>query len=361
MVEPTTDLLVTTVSSDSLARLSVIIPAYKRDDLLERCLVSLVKACGGRLPETIVVDDAQQSSTARLIATQFANLGIRLVQTPRNRGFAGAVNFAYPFCTRDFVVLVNSDIVFEEEPFSQLVDFFDDHPDAAIAQGKVVLRNDDPEQDGRIDSCGYFLTPLGVLKNPTWLKGPEDPCCEQPRKVFFAYGAFFVFRNGLHNFVGGELFHDFFHMYHEEADLCHRTWLAGREVWYVPTPPVYHAHGATATSTLAPGTIMSHGLANALFSYETCFDILGRLFVLPLFRLVCRELAIVSAIKGNRGFLYAWRQARAVARMRKQDVRKWRQIIHGFRRISDWRLFKTIMLPCSAKNMMQALRGLPLD
>ena len=360
-MKPKTDMLATSVSSDSLARISAIIPAYKRDDLLERCLLSLLKACGGRLPETIVVDDAQQSSTERLIATRFANLGIRLVQTPQNRGFAGAVNFAYPFCTCEFVVLVNSDIVLEEEPFSSLVEFLDDHPDAAIAQGKVVLRNGHPAQDGKIDSCGFFLTPLGVLKNPTWLKGPEDPCCARPRKVFFAYGAFFVFRNGLHNFVGGELFHDFFHMYHEEADLCHRAWLAGREVWYVPTPPVFHAHGATAAKSLSPGTIMSHGLANAFFSYETCFGFLGRFFVLPLFRLVCLELAAVSAIKGDRAFLHAWRQARSIGRTRKREVRKWRSIVHGFRQVGDCRLFKTIMLPCSAKNLIQAIRGVPLD
>ncbi len=355
------DMLPADVSSDFLTRISVIIPAYKRDDLLERCLLSLVKACGGRLPETIVVDDAQQPSTERLIATRFADLGIRLVQTPENRGFAGAVNFAYPFCTRDFVALVNSDIVLEEEPFSRLVEFFDDHPDAAIAQGKVVLRNGRPEQDGKIDSCGFFLTPLGVLKNPTSLKNPEDPCCAEPRKVFFAYGAFFLFRRGLHDSVGGELFHGFFHMYHEEADLCHRAWLAGREVWYVPTSPVYHAHGATATGSLSPSTIMAQGLANALFSYETCFDIVGRLFVLPLFRFVCLELAAVSAVKGGRAFLYAWRQAREIGRTRKEEVRKWRKIVRDFRRVADCRLFKTVMLPCSAKNIIQALRGLPLD
>lgn len=359
-MKPQPDILPAGLSNDSLARISVIIPAYKRDDLLERCLLSLVKACG-RLPETIVVDDAQQPSTEKLIAARFDNHGIRLVQTPKNRGFAGAVNFAYPFCTHEFVVLVNSDIVFDEEPFSRLVKFLDDHPDAAIVQGKVVLCNDHPEQNGKIDSCGFFLTPLGVLKNPTWLKDPENPCCAQPRKVFFAYGAFFVFRNGLHNFVGGELFHDFFHMYHEEADLCHRAWLAGREVWYVPTSPVYHAHGATAAGVLSSGTIMSQGLANALFSYETCFSIFGRLFVLPLFRLICLELAAVSAIKRNRGFLNAWKQARAVERTRKREVRKWRNIVCGFRQVSDCRLFKTIMLPCSAKNIMQALRGLPLD
>lgn len=341
-------------------RVSVIIPAYRRDDLLERCLASLRDVCSGVFPETIVVDDARQPSTRTLVETKFAFPTVHYVATPENRGFAGAVNYAYPDCTREFVALVNSDILFEKEPFSALLDFLDEHPLAAVVQGKIVLRNGAPGQDGRIDSCGYFLSSGGILQNPSWMGNPSDAAFMAPAKVFFAYGAFLIFRNGLHNRTGGWLFNEAFQMYYEEADFCHRVWLAGYEVWYAPTPSVFHAHGATAASHLSSEEVRRKVQRNARISFLTCFGLRGILMVLLPFDILSLVQSLARLLKGDasqwRVCWFAWRE---VFRARRDIVQK-RKIVQAFRRISDGNLFKTIKRPIPVGKLMRAIRGMPL-
>ena len=46
--------------------------------------------------------------------------------------------------------------------------------------------------------------------------------------------------------------HDRFHSYYEETDFCHRVWLGGGEVWYVPTPPIDHVTSATFSKIPRP-------------------------------------------------------------------------------------------------------------
>lgn len=342
------------------SRISIIVPAYRRDDLLERCLSSLCDACGGVFPETIVVDDAQQPSTKALVAAKFDSPSVRYVATPKNMGFAGAVNFAYPSCTREFVALVNSDIVFENEPFSELLAFIDGHPAAAIVQGRIVLRNGNPDQDGRIDSCGYYLSAGGVLQNPSWRGNPSDASFTTPAKVFIAYGAFFLFRNGLHARTGGWLFNEMFQMYYEESDLCHRAWLAGCEVWYVPTHPIFHAHGATAASHLSPCEVKRKIQRNSRISFLTCFGLRGLFTVLLPFEILSMGQSLVRLLKCDasqwRACCFAWREVFCARR----DIVRERKIVQSFRRISDKELFKTIMRPIPAGKLMRAIRGMPL-
>ena len=105
----------------TIDRISVLITAYKNADLVKRCVDSLRAAFGGMLPEVIIVDDAAGDAATAEVAASYAADGVKFAVMPQNGGFAGANNFGWKFCTKEFPVLVNSDIVFHEEPFTAML------------------------------------------------------------------------------------------------------------------------------------------------------------------------------------------------------------------------------------------------
>ncbi len=336
------------MSESIRSRVSVLIAAYKTPDLVRQCLDSLLAACGGILPETIVVDDAAGDGEMKACVESYARHGVKLLVMPKNGGFAGANNFGFPHCTKEFVCLVNTDIVFHEDALTPLVEFMDAHPKAQICQGKLVIKNGDPAVEGRLNGCGAMLTPLGTTVTPAWLKRADDPESMTPHPCFAAHGAFFMLRRSLPARVGG-LFHEHFHMYYEEVDLCHRTWLAGGEVWYVPTPIVDHAHSVTTGRFSERTNVLKKFYRNMRFSFLTCFGYRGLLTIVPVFEFFCFAQMLVQLLHGKTTAVKAHLWALWHLRELWGEIAKVRRQVQGFRVMDDAALFRKVMRNYSLK------------
>jgi len=337
-------------------RVSVLIAAYKTPDLVRQCLDSLIAVCGGKLPETIIVDDAAGDPEMKACVESYSAYGVKLLVMPKNGGFAGANNFGFPHCTKEFVTLVNTDIVFHEDSFTPLVEFMDAHPAAQILQGRLVIKNGDPAVEGHLNGCGAMLTPLGTTVTPGWLKPADDPVSFSAHPCFAAYGAFFMIRRDLPSRVGG-LFYDFFHMYYEEVDFCHRTWLAGGEVWYVPTPIIDHAHSVTTGRFSDRTNVLKKFYRNMRFSFLTCFGWRGLLTVYPVFEFCCLGQVVVQLLKGKAMAFKAhgwalWQILKSIP-----EIRRVRRQVQGFRVLDDTALFKRIMKHYSWRELRQLIVG----
>lgn len=239
-------------------RLTVLIVAWNRQELLDRC-VGAVRAF---LPDAqaIVVDNASEPPLA-------VPPGVTLLRAPRNLGFAGGNNLALPHAVGERLLLLNTDALLPSaEPIRRLEAFLGAHPRAAAVQATLAL------PDGTLDTCGEFLTPLGLL----WHHGyrqPPGPHAARPFPVFACKAACLLLRRDALADAGG-LFRPSFFCYYEDIDLCHRLWLAGWECWFVPTPPVLHAEGSTARA-LPHRRVWRRYLSNLLTS---AFDLRGRRF-----------------------------------------------------------------------------------
>ena len=344
-------------SKGMLARVSILITAYKNAELVQRCVDSLIAVYGERLPETVIVDDAAGDIPTRKLAESYARYGVKFAVMPHNGGFAGANNFGYPLCTKEFIVLVNSDIVFHEDSLSPLVAFMDLHPKAGIVQGTLVIRNGEENVDGRLNGCGAFLTSFGVNTVLGWLAKDDDPVAQEARQCFAAYGAMFMIRRGVVESTCGGLFYDFFHTYYEEVNFCHRAWLAGWEVWYAPTPIVDHAHGATMSRFFAREEVLRKFYRNLRFSYLTCFGVRGLVALYPMFELLAFGQMLVPLMKFKgmyfRAHLWAWWQLLKMSAL----IWRTRRDIQRSRKISDSALFKIIKRPYSLREFLNAARG----
>lgn len=338
-------------------RISVLITAYKNAELVRRCVDSMLETFGGRLPETVIVDDAAGDPDTKALAESYAKYGVKFAVMPKNGGFAGANNFGYPLCTKEFVTLVNSDIVFHENPFPAMVEFMDAHPRAGIIQGSLLVKNGEPGVDGTLNGCGAFLTPLGTTVTPSFLKPADDPAAQTPRQCFAAYGAMFMIRRGVVDSTDGVLFYDFFHTYYEEVDFCHRARLAGWEVWYVPTPFIDHQHGTTMRKFYSREDILRKFYRNMRFSFRTCFGWRGRLTIIPVFELGCFVQSLLQLLRGKGMAWRAHRWAKREIRALKPEIRAARAKIQRYRKISDTELFKVVMRRHSIREFIGMLKG----
>ncbi len=336
-------------------RISILISAYRNAHLLKRCLDSLAASFHGELPEVVVVDDSPGDAEIRQVVGGFAKCGIKFTVMRENGGFAGACNAGLPLCTREFVVLVNTDIIFCDEPFTSMLDFMDAHPKVGICQGTVVIK-DGREADGKLNGCGAFLTRFGVNTSVGWLAEADDPCAKEARKCFAAYGALFMIRREMLASLGGTLFHGFFHSYYEEVDLCHRAWLAGWEVWYVPTPVVGHIHGASTWKFIPREDILRRFYRNIRFSYLTCFGVRRLLTIYPTFELLAAGQALLPLFRWNATHLRAHLWALGSLLSMAGKIWRTRRHIQRDRKIGEKELMKIIGRPYPLKEFLNSVR-----
>ena len=210
--------------------LSVIVVSWNRADMLEACLDAAVKALPGA--QFIVVDNGSEPPLT-------PRLGMQWLRSQKNLGFAGGCNLAFDFCTRSRLLLLNNDVLLSSgAPIGAMLRCMEQSPDVAALQPTIRL------PDGTLDTCGENLTPIGTLSHRGYRQPPGE-LSQRESVVFAAKGACMLLRVRAVRQAGG-LFRSHFFCYYEDIDLCHRLWLAGYEVRYLPTEPVLHDEGSSA-------------------------------------------------------------------------------------------------------------------
>lgn len=316
-----------------LNELSILIVTWNGDDLLRQCLKSLATVCGTK-PEIVVVDNAASAETELLVAG-FSNC--KYIRTEKNLGFAGGNNFGIGYCTRPYVVLLNNDTIVHADSFTPLMRYLDEHPQVGVVQGTLNLSR----CGNRLDSCGSLLSPLGGLIQLHWYE-PLATTKLEPRPVFTVKGALMIFRRTLPEGLPCGLFHGEFFNNYEDVDFCHRVWLAGMEVHFVPTHPVDHLFNATIAK-LPPWNVKAREIANAAFSLHALLGTYARIVILPRFYFYrfLMFLRCVCVLKGKDAKAYA--EALRMTWQRRKQIAAVRREVQTKRVISDHELFRRVM------------------
>ena len=330
-----------------LADVSIIIVTYKGDDILRNCLDSLAASCGTD-PQVVVVDNSPSLTTSRLVSA-YANA--MYVQSPGNPGFAGGNNRGLKHCDRPYVLLLNNDtIVHSRESILALARFLGEHPTCGAVHGSGKL-----SPSGNIASCGSWLTPYGFLWSPGFNE-KEHPLFSEAHQCFMGSGFFLMFRrNDLRSF-GGFLFRTDFWCYYEEADFCHRVWLAGKEVWYVPTDPIDHLCSRTA-GQFHHAAIMKRYLRNLLFSLKTNLSFASRLRIMPIACSMIAGHALLHLLKGNVTTFKSDVAALAASCHDGKRIQAARRQISRIRKVSDAHIFKFAMKRPQIAEFLRYIKG----
>lgn len=231
-----------------MPRVSVIIVSYNAADELEAALLSIgwlaeVKA-DPDFVEIIVSDNgSKDESVARARAALPA---ARIILNGANLGFAAACNIGARHATAPLLFFFNPDARAHEGLLLQAVQYFDAHPDVAMAGAKLL--ND----DGSVaPSCGEFDTWWqSFLRSSAWGELPffrrqsngyalRRWNYSSEREVDLVVGAAMFIRASIFREMGG--FDERFFLYHEEIDFAHRLHDRGLRVVFLPQCVVTHS------------------------------------------------------------------------------------------------------------------------
>ena len=221
---------------------------------IEQCLESL------RGLETIVVDHGSTDGTLPLVRERFP--GVRVIEQP-NKGYGAGLNTGFRVASPRYYLVINSDAWVVGDAVQGLVEFADDHPDAAV----VAPRLSNP--DGTLQrsvrgfptlwrlATEYFflrkLAPRSQALNAFYAGGFDH---REAREIEWAMGSCFLVRREACDAVG--VFDEDFFLFSEETDWFYRLHAAGWAIWYFPGAEAVHVGGATHGGRMFDENVKGH-------------------------------------------------------------------------------------------------------
>lgn len=236
-------------TSSAAPDVSLVIPAYNRADLLERCLQS-IRASEGVTWEATVVDNASPEDLTGLKA---AFPDVRWLRSETNVGYAAANNLGLREARGRHCCWLNSDAELYPHTLRDLVAYLDQHPRV----GAVTPRNVGPEGETQpslspehtlvmawLRDSGLHLTFPNARPFRDWMLPAFD--WEREQEAETTQTTCLLIRREAYAEVG-EMDPKLF-LFYNDVDWCRRLRRAGWKLVYLPEPRVLH-HGSASVET----------------------------------------------------------------------------------------------------------------
>lgn len=271
---------------------SIIIINWNGKKWLPKLFESLGKLTYKQI-EIVFVDNASVDDSVDWVVRHYPDTVI--VKNSKNEGFANANNIGFKFAHGDYIFFLNNDTVIEPDSVSLLVSALEKDPSVGGVQGKLVLM-DHPDT---LDSVGAYLTPTGFLYHYGFGK-KDTPKYETTLDLYTAKGAAMMFPKYIleKTVIDGNIFDPLAFAYFEETDLCHRIWLAGFRIRYVPKAMIFHKMGATS-SGMNNAFVQYNSFKNRISSYMRNLGLWHLVTILFLHLLLCVCFIGISCVRGK--------------------------------------------------------------
>ncbi|HNS46026.1 MAG TPA: glycosyltransferase [Bacteroidales bacterium] len=228
-------------------KLSVVIVNYNVKYFLEQCLLSVRKAISDIEAEVFVVDNNSVDSSVQMVREKFPE--VILIENDENKGFARANNQAISRSQGNYVLLLNPDTVVEDDTFSKIIAFMDEHREAGGLGVKMVDGKGKflPESKRGLPTPSvafYKIFGLSRLFPKSRRFGQYHLSYldkEQVHQVDILSGACMLLRREVLDRIG--LLDETFFMYGEDIDLSYRITKAGYRNYYYPKARIIHYKG----------------------------------------------------------------------------------------------------------------------
>lgn len=225
-----------------MEKVAIVILNWNGAEMLKRFLPNVLEY--SRKDATVyVADNASTDDSLEILKQRFPE--VRLVLLEKNWGFAEGYNKALEQIEAEYYVLLNSDVEVAHHWLAPLVEFMDNHPEAAACQPKLLSEKDHDSFEyagasgGYLDRYGYPFCRGRIFDTVEADNGQYDYDAE----VLWATGACMMIRSSDFKSSGG--FDARFFAHCEEIDLCWRLRLMGRKIFCIPDSFVFHVGGGT--------------------------------------------------------------------------------------------------------------------
>ena len=281
--------------------ISFIIVNWNTKDLLIECLASIYQTVNEIAFEIWVVDNGSSDGSVGAVKEKYPR--IKIIENRTNLGFAAANNLALERMGGHYALLLNTDTVLTEGAVSELHNFMQGNPEAAIACGQL-LNPDGSKQN----SIANFPSLLSLISNETFLRlllprrfASKRREYRTPIEVDSCIGACMLIRKKAIDKAG--FLDDRYFFFLEETDWAYRMKKAGWKIYFVPAARIFHAQGKSV-GIRADARIMFYRSRYAFFkkwhpgSYPlVCLVIFSRLLINTLLSLL--GVALTLCLKRN--------------------------------------------------------------
>lgn len=207
--------------------ISIIIPCYNGEKYLKDCLDYLLDS-NFKDFEIIVVNDNSTDKSEKIIKSYQA---VGLISNSKNLGPSVSRNKAAEIAQGDLLFFLDVDTKIEPNTLTNAVEAFGLNNKMGGAQAQLILGD-----TNKLDSAGHFLSPIGF----PYETGNNQPVSKFNKKIKILGGksAGLIIRKSVFDLIGG--FDEDYFIYGEDTDLCWRVWLAGYQLFYLPSVKVRH-------------------------------------------------------------------------------------------------------------------------
>lgn len=214
---------------------SVIVLTLNGADVIRPCLDSLLQSDYPDL-EVVVVNNGSTDATPGIVAGEYPQ--VRLVNLPRNLGFAGGMNEGIRAGRGEIFILLNDDTVIPPAMVREQIQPLLRDPQVAITGCKILFPDRKTIQhaggkilpNGLTDHFGYNEEDRGQWDTPREVEYVTGCSIAVPRRIFERFGL---------------LDPKYFPIYYEETDLAARVTRAGYKIVYQPSAVLYHMESKT--------------------------------------------------------------------------------------------------------------------
>ncbi len=235
-------------------KLSIIIVNYNTYNLTKQTIESIIQKEHAFEYEILLVDNASSDGSIEKLQQEFNELmfkGIlQIFINKANLGFAKANNIGIRVANGEYILLLNSDTVVNEDCLELCIKQMNENTNIGALGCKVVL------PDGTLDhACKRgFPTPkvsfyylLKLHKRDPIKYGQYDALHlheDEAGEVDSLMGAFMLMPKAVLNEIG--LLDEDFFMYGEDIDLCYRIKEGGYKILYYPKAQITHHKGGSS-------------------------------------------------------------------------------------------------------------------
>lgn len=217
--------------------ISVVIPNYNGEKILENCLNSLLKQSINTF-ETIIIDNNSKDSSVNLIENKYKN--VRLIKNAENLGFAAAVNQGIMAAQGKYIILLNNDTEVDEYWLESLYNTIKDDNKIFSVSSKMIRYF----QRDKIDDAGDEYTILGWAYKRG--DGADVSKYSTNNVIFSSCGGAAIYNKDILDEIG--YFDESFFAYLEDIDLSFRAQIYGYKNVFCSEAKVFHMVSASSGS-----------------------------------------------------------------------------------------------------------------
>lgn len=252
--------------------ISIIIPVYKNYDMFFKYFELNKKYFENC--EVIVMNDYPQENITKPVKKIFPEAIV--INNKKNLGFAGNVNRGILKSTRNYVFLLNSDVVLKGGSYLNSLKYF------KLDKNLFAVGFSQTEQDGKIVGSNRAYFKNGLINHSHQSISDHLPIVNN----FWAEGGSSIFKKSI--FIKLGLLDDLYNpFYWEDIDLSYRAWKAGYKILFDQNIKVEHHHESTIGKYFSKPKIIRTAFRNQLiFHWKNLTDkdlIIKHLINIPRF------------------------------------------------------------------------------